>query len=755
MKIEHGKILNDEERKIVNNIANDCNILFDTARLLFYRGIDTIKKAKRFLNPGKQHFYDPYTMDGVEQAVNRIRLAKDLNQKVLVFGDYDADGVCATTVLSNCLNEYGINALRIVPEREDGYGLDVAKILQIKSEKGLDLVITVDCGISDNDAVNSLIENGIEVIVTDHHEPPETLPNCICINPKIKENGYSFDGLCGTGVAYKLGVALVGDNANKYLDLVALATVADSMELVDENRDLVYEGLKFFNSKNLRSAFRYLISESGRTVTSQTLAYQVAPRINAGGRMGDANCALKLFTADSEREIYNYAVKLNEYNIARQTECDIIYRQAKSMIINQGLDKDRVITCYDEKWKTGFVGIVAARLVEEYNRPVIVFAGADGHLKGSARSVSNLNIFNAIAYSEEFLIGYGGHAQAAGVSVEKSNFENLRKKLNEYVDNLGYDYAQEKTVYVDFELTSPINVKFAKEIQTLEPFGVGNKKPLFSIEMGAISSVPMKKGSPHYSFSTSIIDMLDFNGEKNVTTLSLPVKKQIVFEINYSVFKNTQSVKGILKNVLLDYSDIKNANLFVFDCQLKGILNQETDFFLDSKKEIEQGYGTLYAVSDVSTLEKVNKSLNVSMFTPYDKNGENCIVICPNSVPENYERVVYLDYPLSSINTHLPISVNALDQGCKYLNELSTDRNEFAIIYSYLLNCKGKKFTSIWEFYLHNKPDFNEYNFIFAFNVFLELDFFDVSDGVLKIGEVQKKPLINSVIYSKIQELKG
>lgn len=755
MKIEHGKTLNDEQRRIVNNIANDCNILIDTARLLFYREIDTTAKAKRFLNPGKKHFYDPYLMNGIKEAVDRIRLAKRLNQKVLVFGDYDADGVSATTILYNCLKEFGVNAKFTVPEREEGYGLGIDKIMKIKAESGLDLVITVDCGISDNEAVKTLQENGIDVIVTDHHEPPEVLPSCVCINPKIKGNGYPFDGLCGTGVAYKLCVALIGEKANTCLDLVALATVADSMDLVDENRDLVYEGLKLFNSKNLRSAFKYLITDTSKIITSQTLAYQVAPRVNAGGRMGDANCALKLFTSNLESEIYDCAVKLNEYNIARQTECDLIYRQAKSIILTQGLEKDRVIICYDENWKTGFVGIVAARLVEEYNRPVIVFAGADGYLKGSARSVQGLNIFNAIAYSKEYLLGYGGHAQAAGVSVDKSNFENLRKKLNEYVDSLGVEFGQEKTIYVDAQLTSPVNVKFAKEIQSLEPFGVGNRKPLFSVLKNSIVSLPIKKDSPHFSFSTPEIDMLDFNGEKNVALLSLPIKKQLVFEINYSVFRNTQSVKGIIKNVVLDYSDIQNTDLFVLDNQLKNILTEETDFIVEKNKIIKDGYGILYAVSDVRTLNKIGENLNVSMFSPPVKSGENCIVVSPTHVPENYEKVEYLDYPLSVINTTVPIAVNVLDVGCKYLDELSTDRNVFAEIYSYMLNCKGKKFTSTWEFYLHNKPDFDAYNFIFAVNVFIELGFLLVDEGVIKTGKFQKKPLINSVIYSKIQSLKG
>ena len=210
----------------------------------------------------------------------------------------------------------------------------------------------------------------------------------------------------------------------------------------------------------------------------------------------------------------------------------------------------------------------------------------------------------------------------------------------------------------------------------------------------------------------------------------------------------------MLKNVLPEYLDIENADLYVFDNQLKGIINQETDFKVENCS-VQDGYGTLYAITNVQTIKKLDKQYNLSIFAPNYKGGENCIVVCPTVIPENYSKIVYLDYPLSVLNTTLPVTVNALGVGCKYLDNLSTDRNVFAEIYSYLINCKGKKFASAWEFYLHHKSDFDAYDFIFAVNVFIELNFFTVNDGVLKLGETQKKPLINSVIYSKIQSLKS
>ena len=259
MRIVYGKTLSAEEENTVGKIALECGIMYDTARLLFYRNIDTVEKAKKFLKPSKAHFNNEFLLDGISQAVSRIELAKSRRERVLIFGDYDADGVCATTVLFNCLNDFGIEADKFIPERELGYGLNVNKVKDLVQEYGSSLLITVDCGISDYEKIEEIKRLGVDVIVTDHHEPPEVLPDCIKINPKIQGQAYPFKELCGAGVAYKLGHALIGNKADEYLDYVALATVADSMELIGENRDIVAEGLKIFNSAAIRLPFVYLL----------------------------------------------------------------------------------------------------------------------------------------------------------------------------------------------------------------------------------------------------------------------------------------------------------------------------------------------------------------------------------------------------------------------------------------------------------------------------------------------------------------
>lgn len=565
MGINYGKNLTDEDIRIINEISRDCGILFDTARLLYYRKIDTVEKAKNFLNPGKYGFYNPFLLQDMDNAVQRIILAKQKGESVLVFGDYDADGVCATSILYNALCDFGISARKFVPEREDNYGLNLDTVNSFNNQQKIDLLITVDCGISDGEKIEEIKKIGIDVIVTDHHEPPEVLPNCIKINPKIDGQDYPFKELCGAGVAYKLSYALIGDKADKYLDFVALATIADSMDLIDENRHLVSEGLKLFNDrKTLRLPFKYLLGDINKQITSQTIAYTIAPRVNAGGRMGDAATALALFTSKNPNEIFDLAAKLESYNTARQTECEKIYQQAKQKIVDEKSENDNVILVYDHSWRTGFIGIVAAKLVEEYARPVIVFAGCDGYLKGSARSVEGFNIYDAICMAKDLLITFGGHSQAAGVSVTQENYYILREFLNTYAQKEKIKVLPTQALYAEWEVDKPLSIEFAKELDLLEPFGVGNRRPLFATKVQSIQSRSLKEGSPHFTFKTEVIEMLDFNGGKHVSVLSFPVVKNVLFELNLSLYKSKYSLKGYVRNVVAEYDGTETTKPYEF-----------------------------------------------------------------------------------------------------------------------------------------------------------------------------------------------
>lgn len=758
MKLIYGEQLNSSQEKIVCDISYNCGITYDTARLLYYRNHDTVEKAKAFLSPNKSKLLNPFDFSTMQQAVDRIKLAKDLNQKVVVFGDYDADGVCALSVLNSCLKEFGIEAELFIPEREEGYGLNLEKIAESERQKHIDLLITVDCGISDYEKIEILKENGTDVIVTDHHEPPLTLPDCLIINPKVKELGYQFEGLCGAGVAYKLGYALIGEKANNYLDFVALATIADNMDLVGENRSIVIEGLKIFNN-NVRLPFKYLITDNNRKINAQTLAYSIAPRVNAGGRMGDALSALKLFISKDEKEIFDLAVKLNTYNTARQVECDNIYREAKEKIKNEKLYQNPVILVADEKWKTGFIGIVASKLVEDYSRPVIVFADGVDTFKGSARSIDGINILNVINDCSDLLVGFGGHSQAAGVTVEKCNLRALQQKMSVLVNEKYGSFEKENKVYVDWKIDKPIDSKFVQELEMLEPFGIGNRKPLFSVDVNRVDLKPLREGSPHYNFNTEFIEILDFNGEKDVSELALPIDKTIVFELNRSVFKGKESVKGYLKTVVSNYGDFSNLSLEIFRNELlKGKNQQKKDItyvnYCDNL--VKDGYGILYVLSDPKNANKYKglEKLPKTLFDAHTFNGKNGLVVSLSTAPSGYSKIVYLDNPMFVLDTDIETIVVKDVSGKNFFENVSTDRQYFERVFNILNDVINQEYFDVKMRYENMDSIENPYQFIFSSEVFFELGFFEIKNGQIKRNYNEKSLLTNSKIYANILEKK-
>ena len=746
---------------LIKEISEKCGVTEATAGLLVSRNVRSAKQAERFLSPGKKWFYDPFLLGGVKEGVAKISDAKSSGKKVIVFGDYDADGICACTVLAGCLEIFGVKPVKLIPEREEGYGLNVKKVL---AETGGNpaLLITVDCGISDADKIAELKNAGVEVVVTDHHEPPEMLPDCVCINPKIK-GSYPFDGLCGAGVAYKLGSALIGRLADGFLDFAAVATVADSMDLIDENRDIVYEGLKIFK-RDMRPVFRGLISETAKEITAQTLAFAVAPRINAGGRMGDAFCALKLFSATEEKEIFDLSVKLNGYNIERQATCEEVFYQAVEKITTAELYNDRVILVRGEDWKTGVIGIVSAKLVERFNKPVIVFAGFGGTYKGSARSVEGVNIFEAITAVKDDLIAFGGHSQAAGLSVTDENYEKLRRDINAYAEENFPATPPEKELFADGVITQEIPIRFAREIEILEPFGVANRKPLFAVRAEELRPLPLKTGSPHYSFTTPFLEILDFNGEKDVPVLSRKTPKTLVVELNLSTFHSRESLKGFLKNIVLDGDDCSDLETEFFYRAIKGGNGEiPTAAAVGSRAEntVKRGYGTAYIVTDYRTVANKDLPVKVYPFAPENESGENCVIICPQTIPSAYKRAVYLDIPLYA-RDHQGMASTA--EGAKFslFDGIVKDRRVFAEVFRYLAEKGGRNFYDALSFFTRSAKDgepktddgkaIDIKQSLVCAEVFFELGFFRAENGRLIRDPAVKRPLDDSAIYRLIKE---
>ena len=752
-----------EQLNNIADLASRTGLCVQTVKILYGRGINDAEKIDSFLHPSKEHFIPPLKMSGMREAVRLITRARDEGWQVVVYGDYDADGICASSIMRGVLADFGIEAVVYVPERTTGYGLSTAAIDGIFEECFPQLFITVDCGISNAEEVEYIKEQGAEVIVTDHHELPAVLPDCICINPKIAD-GYPYDNLCGAGVAFKVGCALIGEEAYKYLDYAAIATVADSVPLVGENRDIVAEGLRIINGAGDKP-YSSFIARHDEPVSAQTIAFSVAPKINAAGRMGDAGAALRLFCSKNANEIFELSARLTAYNAERQKCCDELYASAKSKLGEEGA-LGRVIMLRDESWNTGFVGIVAARLAEEYARPALLFVKNGDMLKGSARSVESVNIFEALKACEHLISEFGGHSQAAGVNVSEDNFEALKSALNAYLDANCPADAFTPTLYVSGELTGQASQKFAKELELLEPFGVGFKRPMFTVTVGACQIKPVKPLSPHLSLKSPYLDMMYFNGAGNSRILCSDIPKKLIFEYNVSSFRGKEYIKGFVRDVVYDggnasaarqsiaANDVLLASLPPVECTRLPLSHD------DAQREIDccPVYGTLFVAFDSATLAAydLGSITDINVFTLSNRNISSCVLVSPQSDCDlsGYSRIIFLDCPpvvtLPSL-AGKEVYVCADTDGFACLGGLDVSRTAllgtFRLLAANSYNIQG---ADAEEAAFRNSVADDPVQALFALKVFEQLGLISFEGGKLTVYRGVRTELSSSPLYRLI-----
>lgn len=751
----------------LNNIAvlsEKTGLCEQTVQILYGRGVDTEDKIKAFINPGKHRFLSPLLMSGMKEAVSLITRARDEEWSVVIYGDYDADGICASTILCRVLDDFGIQAAVCVPERKNGYGLSIGLIDEIFDEYCPQLFITVDCGISNAEEVEYIKEQGAEVIVTDHHELPDKLPDCIVINPKI-EDDYPYDNLCGAGVAFKLGCALIGTRAYGYIDFAAIATVADSVPLTGENRDIVAEGLKVINASPRKNYANFL--KRDEKVTSQSLAFSVAPKINAAGRMGNANAALRLFLSDDEGEIYDYSVRLTSYNMERQKRCDELYASAKAMLNKKGA-RGRVIALWQEGWNAGFVGIVAARLAEEYCRPALLFVKSGDTLKGSVRSVDGVNIYEALKSCGGLLEEFGGHSQAAGVKVSVSNLDKLESELDDYLRKNYTSEAFTPSHMVNGVLNVPASPKFVRELDLLEPYGVGNRKPQFVAEATECRARLLKEGASHLSVKCNGLDLIYFSGAKYSKLIKSAVPKQIVYEFVVSHFRGREQLQGFMRDVVYKAD---SCDCVAEEVRLDGItLAAEEEINCNvvpvtraqAQAEINDcgEYGTVFLVNDAETLKMYDRgSLELNVFTLSSGNLCNAVVLSPATDCDlsGYENVVFLDKPA---RITLPSLAGKTVKVCTEIDgfaaraSLDCDRDAllsvFRLISSNPFNLVGDSMEEIARGVDAGVPAEQVY---FALKVFEELGLISYDSGKINIIRGVKTQLTNSEFYNFVNKL--
>ena len=493
--IKKWEFYNSDE-KLVDDICEKYNLNKVIGKIIVNRHVVNDEDVRIFITPTRDEFHDPFLFKGMNVAVERIIKAINNKEKILIYGDYDVDGITSTTVLKKYLMDRGISVDTYIPNRlHEGYGLNKNAIDTIK-ERNIDLIITVDCGISAIEEVDYAVNLGMDVIVTDHHEVGEKLPNALAvIDAKRKDNTYPFRALAGVGVVFKLIQALSikleikPEEYLKYLDLVCVGTISDIVPLEGENRTIAKLGLMLIKvTRNL--GLRELIKSSGyKEIDSNTISFGVAPRINACGRMGHEEEALKLFLAEDLESATKITKELNEYNTLRQSTEKAIYEEAVQEIDRNHLDEKNSIVLGGKGWHHGVIGIVSSKVTDKYYKPSILLSFEDNIAKGSGRSVPGFDLYEGLTKCEDLLEKYGGHSMAVGLTLKKENLEKFKERFEQI--------AKEKNIkelvpiiYIDDELKlKDINMDLVKSISILEPFGEANKVPLFLIRNLKIDSI--------------------------------------------------------------------------------------------------------------------------------------------------------------------------------------------------------------------------------------------------------------------------
>ena len=452
------------------------------ASLLLQRGITSFEEARAFFNPSLADLHDPFLMKDMDKAVERILLAISSEQPILIYGDYDVDGTCSVAVLYLFLSAIYPNVFTYVPDRyREGYGVS-SQGIDFADDNQIPLIITLDCGIKSHERVAYARERGIDMIITDHHTPSETLPEALAVlNPKRADCSYPYKELCGCGIGFKLVQALCKtldfspETAYKYLDLVALATCADIVPLTGENRILVHTGLQLINQQPTE-VMQLLLASAKRPVEVRDLVFVAAPRINAAGRMEHAEKAVRfLIGRDLDK-----ATELEYLNTQRKTTDEQITEQALCMILSQGEEEAPATVVFSQDWHKGVIGIVASRLIETYYRPTIVFTQSGDVLAASARSVKGFNLYEALCECKDELIQFGGHTAAAGMTLRPENYERFKQKFQEVVERTLPQELRSPKLILSGELPlGDITYTFYRCLQRFAPFGPKNMTPVF------------------------------------------------------------------------------------------------------------------------------------------------------------------------------------------------------------------------------------------------------------------------------------
>lgn len=546
----------------VHNLARSLKIPKTLGRVLVGRGINTSEDANKFFIPSKQNIHNPFLMKDMDKAVERILKAMNDNESIWIHGDYDVDGTCSTAALFKFLQNLGCKVQFFIPDRfQDGYGLS-ERSLKGAIEFGATLLISVDVGITAIPISKDIKASGIDLIICDHHEPLDTFPEAYAIlDPIRKDCNYPFKNLAACGVVFKLiqGLAQtlnIPEKAYEYLDFVAMASAADMVPLIGENRTLVYYGLKKLNEKT-RPGLKGLIHCTNLkigSITATNIVFAVAPIINAAGRMGEALRSVNMMIQDDEIHAFQIAQQLEDENRKRRYIDQQTFEEAIPIAEQQLQDGARCLVIHQPHWHAGVIGIVAARLVDKYNVPTVLMTTILGNAKGSCRSPNNFDIYSALKRAGHLLIEYGGHRHAAGLSLDEANIPELRRIINSCADETISSDMMTHEIEIDAELKlNELSPNFISSLNKFAPYGYGNYKPIF-FSKGVSSSNGVKiVGQNNLKFrafqNNFAIDAIAFGLANKYDIVSTGKPFKILYNLEINTFNGQNTPQLFIRDI--------------------------------------------------------------------------------------------------------------------------------------------------------------------------------------------------------------
>ena len=553
-------ILPDISTEDALRMSKELKISLLAAKVLCARNFDCTT-AKKFLNTNEESFYNPFLLNDMHKAVNRIKTAVDNKEKIAVYGDYDVDGITATFILYDYLKSIGADVLYYIPDRiAEGYGMNISAIDYL-SEKKVNLIITVDVGITAFTEALYVKENGMDLIITDHHSLKDSLPEAVAvINPKITSADYPFDALAGVGVAFKLIYALSGldkEVFNKYCDIAAIGTIADMVSLKDENRYIASVGIKKLRSTE-NMGLKAIMQQAGLSnddLSSSDISFGIAPRLNAAGRMSDASISVSLLSESNYNLASKKAELLDDYNQKRQKEEQAIFEEAIKIIESNSYHKNNFILVAKEGWANGVIGIVSSKLTEKYYRPsAVISINEDGTGKASGRSIKGINLFDILCKCSDNLVRFGGHELAAGFTVKEGYIEKFRKDINSTLEPIMTKEILSPCLDIDCSIDlGDVTIENAHSLEVFEPYGIDNNVPIFCIYNLRITGIRYTQNRKH-AFITVTDDIFTrefpaFSMSDRIKPFSIGEFINIAGTIGINTFRGKTNSQFIIRDI--------------------------------------------------------------------------------------------------------------------------------------------------------------------------------------------------------------